>query len=271
VAEPMTPVQPEQVPDELVTPLVNAGGNEADIRASIAAALTERTRKICEQIAKNGAVSTRPPCKACEESPIGRGKRGWCSSCYWRWYRAGKPEGGPPPPQKPNVTACEACDSADGPFVRGWCPRCYGRWLNVGKPETGPPSERPPAKPGPCMSCGEEVAPCKRRHGWCQVCYQRWVNEGKPEGGPSKRKTRNEIRLRLQAHARNIQERRRDGLPSLRDEGIRLSESGFDVDRIATELNVQPGTVKRWLRDRADQIDTAASDAAHTRKDTDHG
>jgi hypothetical protein len=39
-----------------------------------------------------------PPAGGCRNCPASRVlARGWCSACYFRWYRAGKPETGPPP------------------------------------------------------------------------------------------------------------------------------------------------------------------------------
>jgi hypothetical protein len=37
-------------------------------------------------------------CSHCGETgPIVVKEKGWISSCYFRWYRAGKPDSGPPP------------------------------------------------------------------------------------------------------------------------------------------------------------------------------
>jgi hypothetical protein len=45
------------------------------------------------------ANENRSTCTSCsEEAPNLR--RGWCRPCYLRWFRAGKPDGGPPPLRK---------------------------------------------------------------------------------------------------------------------------------------------------------------------------
>lgn len=40
------------------------------------------------------------PCSCCG-TPEKRLRHGWCSRCYQRWLKAGRPEGGPPPLQMP--------------------------------------------------------------------------------------------------------------------------------------------------------------------------
>jgi hypothetical protein len=44
-------------------------------------------------------------CKHCTRTYVNtgtyRGNRGYCPTCYSRWYAHGRPAGGPPPPQRP--------------------------------------------------------------------------------------------------------------------------------------------------------------------------
>lgn len=135
---------PEEVPDELVMPLVNAGADESETRVRLAAAITEREQIVREQTAKEVAEKVarefnRPLCSACRKRPSRERSRGWCSSCYWRWYRAGKPETGPPEEKAP-ITACTSCGRTSRKYIRNWCLRCYQRWRKAGKPEAGPPA-----------------------------------------------------------------------------------------------------------------------------------
>lgn len=47
------------------------------------------------------APGDRPACGNCGEPCPGRPQRGWCSACYFRWYRAGAdPEADPPAPRR---------------------------------------------------------------------------------------------------------------------------------------------------------------------------
>ena len=39
-------------------------------------------------------------CKNCLKKNTRHNGHGWCSSCYSRWCKNGKPEGGPPPPKE---------------------------------------------------------------------------------------------------------------------------------------------------------------------------
>lgn len=78
---------------------------------------------------------------------FGASRYGWCEACCTRWYRAGKPETGPPArkgkwTQRP--TECRECAlplrKATDHGGNGWCRACHMRWWRAGKPETGPPA-----------------------------------------------------------------------------------------------------------------------------------
>lgn len=67
------------------------------------------------------------PCDGCgRKRPIER--RTWCGSCYTRWWKAGKPEGGPPPLLSPEelravraraATTARAAQQLDEAIRRG--------------------------------------------------------------------------------------------------------------------------------------------------------
>lgn len=48
---------------------------------------------------------TNPDCGA--YGPIPAIERGWCGSCYYRWYRAGQPDTGVPPRKRVNPAPAE--------------------------------------------------------------------------------------------------------------------------------------------------------------------
>jgi len=57
-------------------------------------------------------------CKSCRrDRPIER--HGWCNSCLTRWYGAGRPDGGPPPPRPAEeVQAMRALAAREGYAVQ---------------------------------------------------------------------------------------------------------------------------------------------------------
>lgn len=93
---------------------------------------------------------------------------GWCTGCYMRWDRAGRPDTGPPaPPQAPSEPAPCTCCGRARPIARGWCRACYMRWLRAGKPAGGPPAPRPAANityptPAPYRFTPEDCAASAR-------------------------------------------------------------------------------------------------------------
>lgn len=104
-------MNPNEVPGQLIGPLVAAGAEESEAREGVARAISERERVFHERFAGDlfslvsslsmsagdSAVQTvrdlqapAPICAACRQAPAARAKRGMCTACYYRWYRAQK-------------------------------------------------------------------------------------------------------------------------------------------------------------------------------------
>lgn len=126
-------------------------------------------------------------CSACGQTkPIEA--HGWCSGCYQRWYKAGKPESGPPlrtfgrvRPEEPQP--CSSCNKTREVYYRTWCHTCYARWRNAGRPESGPPVPWANRKPRvrACVKCAR-VEKIHTADGLCKMCYQRCYLSSHPSG-----------------------------------------------------------------------------------------
>lgn len=82
-------------------------------------------------------------CGACQQRRPHKA-HGWCTTCYMRWDRAGRPDTGPPSStvEPRRKTTCTACGEERDHAAHGWCYPCYFRWYRAGRPDTGPPPPR---------------------------------------------------------------------------------------------------------------------------------
>jgi hypothetical protein len=117
--------------------------------------------------------------------------RGWCTACYMRWTRAGRPADGPPvppPPRRDTTITCVGCGQAREHVAHGWCIACYMRWYRAGQPDSGPPAATRERRDSiaTCSSCGQAREHAAR--GWCVACYLRWYRSGRPDSGPPDRR-----------------------------------------------------------------------------------
>ena len=95
--------------------------------------------------------------------------RGWCKSCYGRWYRNGDPALVIRPPREP-ICVIGGCDEPH--YAKGWCSTHYAQWYNYGDPEFSPKIYYDPI----CTIPG-----CDEKHharGWCHAHYRRWLRTG---------------------------------------------------------------------------------------------
>lgn len=144
--------------------LVNAGENPtaAGRRLGLEHERTIRSYET-ERKAKGMSAVT---CRCCaRQRPLKA--RGWCTACYMRWTRAGRPADGPPappPPRRNTAITCVGCGQTREHVAHGWCIACYTRWYRAGQPAGGPPVPKK-AAPSDCsyriseyehlLSCGE--------------------------------------------------------------------------------------------------------------------
>lgn len=173
-------------------------------------------------------------CSACQRHRPHKA-RGWCSACWVRWDRAGRPDSGPPAPtiEPRHRAACTACGEDREHAAHGWCYRCYYRWYRAGQPDTGPP-QMPGRRSDTtivCASCRQQRT--HRAHGWCEACYARWCRAGRPDSGPPAPKYIN---------------------PSAEECAYRISEFAFllscgqDRDRAAQQLGISTITARKYER-----------------------
>lgn len=88
-------------------------------------------------------MTDRRPC--CQNAVLdGKAVCGWCSACYQRWKRAGRPAEGPPPPmtreesRQLGIAACRANAAAkreDYAELRSWGDSCEQAAARVGVSE----------------------------------------------------------------------------------------------------------------------------------------
>lgn len=165
--------------------LVSAGEHPAEAGRRLGLE-HERTIRSYETERKAKSTST-VACACCaRHRPIKA--RGWCTACYMRWCRAGRPDTGPPAPTSPRQDTtinCDACGQTRKHVAHGWCTACYMRWFRAGQPAGGPP---PPSDTTPVITC----AGCQQNHrhvakNLCQACYTRWIRAGRPATCPPPR------------------------------------------------------------------------------------
>lgn len=133
------------------------------------------------------ATTERRTCDSCGESfRAATGRRGWCRTCYQRWYRAGCPDEGPPPSRRAQY---DRLRDRDGLNPVEAAERLGINLATAARHEkrralAGLPSERVPRPMYmvTCTNCGERGE--HRGHGWCRRCYLRWYVAGKPFTGP---------------------------------------------------------------------------------------
>jgi hypothetical protein len=134
-------------------------------------------------------ITQPPPCTECSASRCAYvGAHGWCNACTLRWYRADRPDAGPPP------SYAMRCEDYDWLRSQGLLPAEAADRLGMTLRTARRHEERRaaaglPTAPVPrpvymrrCESCGDV-----RRHGghgWCVPCYNRWYRAGKPDTGP---------------------------------------------------------------------------------------
>jgi hypothetical protein len=136
---------------------------------------------------------TARTCRSCgKPRRPGTGAHGWCHTCTARWYRAGRPDTGPPPPyaqrqadrrENYDWLRSQGLDALEVAARLGLTP-FIARHEEDRRAAAGLPSQYVPL-PGriiTCASCGERKP--HKCHGWCSACYQRWNSAGRPDTGP---------------------------------------------------------------------------------------
>lgn len=140
-------------------------------------------------------MTTTPlaPCTACGGARrTGKGAHGWCGTCTERWYRAGRPDTGPPRPygerqanrrEDYDWLRDQGLDPMEVAARLGLTP-FIARHEETRRAAAGLPSQYVPVPSRiiTCGSCGERKP--HKCHGWCSACYQRWQSAGRPKAGP---------------------------------------------------------------------------------------
>lgn len=186
------------------------------------------------QIIDCGACGQQKPHKA----------RGWCSACWVRWDRAGRPDSGPPAAtreKRGGIVTCTACEQEREHAAHGWCGTCYMRWDRAGRPGSGPP---PPPNSTPVITC----AGCQQNHrhvarNLCQACYTRWIRAGRPATCPPPR--HNQWTPETQAAAQATRRANRD---------YRISEYAFLISSGETRENAARRVgISTWTAEHYDK------------------
>jgi len=118
----------------------------------------------CEDTAVGARQTSRPKCGACGLNPAY--SCGWCTACYHRWYRAGRPKNGPPPPRggpQWSTSLREECDwlVKGGTSIEETAARVGVTVATVRR------YVAPPARPAECAAdgCHDSVT----RYRWCDT------------------------------------------------------------------------------------------------------
>ncbi|MCP2337888.1 helix-turn-helix transcriptional regulator [Actinomadura rupiterrae] len=131
--------------------------------------MTTPDRTVPEQAQGTGGGGPDPyPCDNCGR-PCWQGPtRGWCSACYSRWYRAGRPaDAGPPDPRNGPARSAAAREDCAWLIASGLSLEEAAARVGIAARTVRRYLKEPPVPPGQCghPGCTGEATHWRR---WCQ-------------------------------------------------------------------------------------------------------